>query len=252
MKFLKEIYYRVKDAFYLFKGVPRIINGTTIRLQAKWCNFFWDGYEKENFSFASSVINKKDTILDIGAHIGLFSIHLSKLTGCEGKVFAFEPTPFTRNVIMTTIRLNKADNISIQPYAVSDTNGDVVFNVMPDSVGISNSIVAIDHTVPVQVKTITIDTFRAENKIKIDFLKIDVEGAEYYALLGAQQTFLEDRPTALVGIHPWQIKSMNSSLEQIWDLLNNYRMSINYIGKPLDREWFISQTELFDVELRAE
>ena len=252
MKFLKGIYYRLKDAFYLFKGVPRIINGTAIRLPVKWCNFFWDGYEKDNFSFARAVIKKKDTILDIGAHIGLFSIHLSKLTGEDGKVFAFEPTPFTRNVLMTTVRLNKAVNISIEPTAVSDTNGDVVFNVMPDSVGISNSIVAIDHTVPVLVKTITIDTFRTENKIKIDFLKIDVEGAEYYALLGAQQTFLEDRPTALMGIHPWQIKSMNSSLEQIWDLLQQYRMRICCLGKPLVRDWFISQTELFDMELTPE
>ena len=252
MKFLKGIYYWIQDAFYLFKGVPRMINGTAIRLPAKWCNFFWDGYERDNFLFASSVIKKNDTILDIGAHIGLFSIHLSRLAGNGGKVFAFEPTPFTWNVLMTTVKLNKVENISVQPFAVSDSNGSVVFNVIPDHVGIANSMVAIDHTVPVNVKTITIDSFRSENKIKINFLKIDVEGAEYFALRGARKTFLEDRPGALLGIHPWQIRSMNSSLEQIWDLLREYGMKICCLGRPLEKEWFVLQTELFDVELTPE
>lgn len=252
MNYLKGFFYFLQDACYLFKGVPRVVNGAAIRLPARWCNFFWDGYEKENFRFASSVIKKNDTILDIGAHIGLFSVHLSTLTGIDGRVFAFEPAPFTRKVLTRTVQLNRAGNISVEAFAVSDTIGSVVFNVMPDNVGISNSMVPIDHTVPVEVPTTTIDRFRAERGLKIDFLKIDVEGAEYFALLGARKTFLEDKPAALMGIHPWQIRAMNSSLVQIWDLLIQYKMNICVMGKPLEKEWFISQTELFDVELKAE
>lgn len=249
MQFIKNVYYWLKDTLYLYRGVPRNINGTLIRFPAKWSCFFGDGYERDSFLFAANWVCPGDTVLDIGAHIGYFTIHLAKLTGPEGKVFAFEPTLFTRSILQKTVNLNKGVNVSVQPYAVSDQNGKAVFNVLPGNAGVANSMVAFDNFVPVEVKTIKIDTFRSDNNIRIKFIKIDVEGAEFFTLNGARQTFQVDRPHALLGLHPWQIRSMNTSLEQIWNLLIEYKMKISIRTVPVKKEWFIGQTELFDVEL---
>jgi hypothetical protein len=52
-----------------------------------------------------------------------------------------------------------------------------------------------------------------------------------------------------LGLHPWQIKAVGNSLEQIWDIVTQYQLKVQFAGKPVTKEWFCSQVELFDVEL---
>ena len=249
----KNIAYFFLDCSTLFKGVKRNINGFTVLFPAKWSRFYNNDYEKETFEFFKSEIKKGNTILDIGAHIGLYAAPLSSLTGELGKVYCFEPTPETFKVLSKTVKINKLTNVKCINAAVTETTGKINFNLTSlDGKGSNaNSIVETERTKnSVEVHAYSIDDFRLQNKLKIDVLKIDVEGAELNALKGAQKTFIEDRPLGILALHPESITKMGHSLEEIWDLMQQYNLNVFYKNKDISKTEFCSNTLLFDVEFK--
>jgi hypothetical protein len=101
----------------------------------------------------------------------------------------------------------------------------------------------------VKVPLVSIDAFRKRIGHKIDFIKIDVEGAELDAVKGASETLLNDRPTCILALHPLQIKSKGDSLEEIWHVVTGYNYKVSFQGKTIYKEFFVSQKDLFDVWL---
>src|SRR5205085_12299575 len=68
-------------------------------------------------------------VLDIGAHIGVFSVCAEQLVGSDGKVLAFEPTPGTYKVLLSTLRLNKSSNVIALEAAVGEVEGKATFYI---------------------------------------------------------------------------------------------------------------------------
>ena len=68
-------------------------------------------------------------------------------------------------------------------------------------------------------------------------------------LTGARETFLSMRPVARLGLHPQFIVQNNQSLDDIWRVLAEYKMNVIFDGGPVEKEWFCSQPDLFDVNL---
>lgn len=137
-------------------------------------------------------------VFDVGANIGNYSILLSKIVGNSGNVYSFEPASSTFEKLQERIVQSRCNNIHIFRKAVYSENTTIEFNEFPDDYSVWNSIgtpqmlnpqtfaeyVPIVHTEIVE--TITLDSFCEEQNIKkIDYLKLDVEGAETDALQGA-------------------------------------------------------------------
>ena len=145
-------------------------------------------------------LNEGNTFLDIGAHYGYFSLLASKLVGSNGKVFAFEAAPLTFKIL----KKNKKNNIEILNNAVSDEKGILSFYEFPNLYSEYNTINVeqfkneawIKDYPPnkIDVPTIVLDDFFIENKINADFIKIDVEGAEFKALNGLKHYLSKDSP----------------------------------------------------------
>jgi FkbM family methyltransferase len=124
-------------------------------------------------------VGKDDVIVDIGAHIGTFSVMASNLAN-EGMVYAFEPEPRNFAMLKDNIRINQLKNIVPFNVAVSGRGGNQDFHVTKDNV---------DHSLhfkggkKIRIRTTTLEQFIRKNKISfIDFLKMDCEGAEYEIL----------------------------------------------------------------------
>ena len=107
-------FYSFLEKITFGKGLPKTINGTRLKLPAKYIRYFPADYETENISFLKSCCNKESVILDIGAHIGLFAAVAAKMIGENGKVVAFEPAPNTFPVLLQTIRINQLQQL-IEP-----------------------------------------------------------------------------------------------------------------------------------------
>src|SRR5436190_3736663 len=106
MNIIKDIAYKTLDAVNFGAGVKRRINGDTIRFPARWSRYYEADYAPETFHLFHEHLKAGDTVLDIGGHIGLFAVVTAQLVGSKGKVFSFEPTPFTRGVLQDVVDLN--------------------------------------------------------------------------------------------------------------------------------------------------
>jgi FkbM family methyltransferase len=246
----KNLAYGLVDLVTLGRGVPRDIGGECVRFPPRFCRYYEARYEPETFAFLRRSCHRGDVALDIGAHIGLFTVVMARLVGPEGKVFSFEPTPATREALKRTVTLNRCDDrTEVRAEAVTDRTGEATFFDTDDLVSNANSLVATDrHRSGFAVRTVSVDEFLSRHHLSAGCLKIDVEGAELQTLRGAERTLERDRPALALALHPRAIRQGGGSLAEIWSLLERHRFEAIHRGCPVDAAWFQRQTELFDVQ----
>lgn len=139
--------------------------------------------------------------VDVGANIGLYSLHAAKRIGFEGRVIAFEPTPETHDLFVENIRLNQMEGV-IEPhrFGLSDHSGELplVTGGRPASNRLGTEGEISSGTVPVR----TLDEINGSLHLeRLDFLKADIEGGEAKMFAGAKNTLLKFRPLILFESH---------------------------------------------------
>lgn len=251
---MKEFVYKILDLLSGKKGLSKKINGFSVKLPTRYINYFPSDYEQENFKFLQQQVKKGDTILDIGAHIGLFSVVAAQLAGDKGKVFAFEPSTETNTLLKQTISINRLNNnIEAHGEAMGAVSGKTVFYVSAVKGDNSNSLVSYKddrQLFPLEVDMYCIDDFvQSKNIGSLGFIKIDVEGSEYDALCGAKNTLQKLRPACIVAIHPEPIAAKGDSLEKIYDLIAGNNYLIYYQNKIISKTDFCSNRELIDLHI---
>jgi FkbM family methyltransferase len=196
-------------------------------------------YEAAFYKTFVQMIDEGMQIVDIGAHIGIFTLGAAKRIGREQKVYAFEPSPETAQILKRHIRLNGLqDRVEIVRAVVCDFDGAVPFYVYGSSMAASLARENVESLNPehpnaavkIETAAVTLDEYCRVRNIKPDLLKVDVEGAELLVLHGAKNLLLNENISILCEIHPNQMKRCKSSLP---DLLQ-YLDSIGYCLKPLD------------------
>lgn len=253
-RIITGLYYFLFDILTLKRGKTISLNGFRLRIPVRYYKYYPEGYEKANFDFYRSVIKADDTVIDVGGHIGLNAVVFAKLA-YQGKVFVFEPAPNTFNIILETIRINGLEKrVFVFRQAVSDKTGKTFF-YMADSDLADNANSLVHHRLDkklkkVEVELTTIDDFISGNNIeKVDFIKIDVEGAELDTLKGAVNCLKAHKPKMTLGLHPAPIRLKGDSLEEIYDLLTDCNYTIKLDDSILNKPLFCTYTDLFDVQL---
>jgi FkbM family methyltransferase len=254
MEALKGFIYNTLDILTLKKGIKKNISGFEVRLPIRFHSYFPSDYEYENFQFLEKSCKKGGIVIDIGAHIGLFAIRASQVVGEKGKVYAFEPTPQTHNLLLKTIAINKKQSCVVpRKEAVAEKEGVTFFNISEHEGDNSNSLVEYRHDKKlekVEVKLVSIDSFLADQNLQnVDFVKIDAEGYEYFVLLGAKKTFTSKRPTGILALHPAGIKANGNTLQDIYRFLEEVNYRALYKDRFLTEQEFCSYNNLFDVYL---
>jgi FkbM family methyltransferase len=152
------------------------------------------------------------TVLDIGANIGFFSLIYAKGVGSEGRVFSFEPGPENVAILRKNIEANGYTNVEIIPKAVSDTSRSVDLYLSDYNVGdhriydpyektkdwgktsaAYEKLAHRDRRESVSVETVVLDDFFAGRESPIDFVKIDVQGAEGGVVNGMRRILTENK-----------------------------------------------------------
>lgn len=185
--------------FYGLLGKNRIIyilrNGIKYEIRTKTSDraIFHEIWIRKYYTPAGFTIKEDDVVVEIGAHIGIFSIFAAQLAR-NGKVYSFEPMPANYEMLQRNIILNKANNIIPVNKAVSDKKGKKEFHLS------SSEIYTGEHSFFLRgdklMKTIEVETLSLENIVKdhniseIDFLKMDCEGAEYEILFNVPDDIL--------------------------------------------------------------
>ena len=162
-------------------------------------------------------------VFDIGAHQGIVALMLAREVGASGLVVAVEPNPHNASVAEENRKLNGVAQVDIVQAAVSDQQGSVVFNAglngqLDDGSGAGGQL---------SVESVTIDSL-ADRFGLPDVVFMDVEGAEYDVLLGAQETIRRCRPKLLIELHHFD---GNVAAHPVPDLLAGWSYQIEWIGR---------------------
>jgi len=201
-------------------------------------------YEGETFDFILKNLRKGDTFLDIGAHIGFFSIVSSKIVGDSGKVYSFEMNNFNYSHLLAHIRLNNAKNIIPHNWAISDKSGVIEFFNNIDNDGGHSLWDCGKHEFNIKSKenpnsiisySIAIDDYFDSNR-KVNFMKIDTEGAEVLVLKGMQNLLKRDKPIVVAEVNEFGLKEMGFSYTDLRKIMSDigYRCWKLDLPKPIE------------------
>ncbi len=142
-------------------------------------------YERET-SFVRAFVREGMTVLDVGANVGYYAVTMAELVGDRGRVHAFEPAADTRAKLARNLRANGVRNVLVHGVALADADETRTFYHAEDrgrsSLGPEDVVTAEE-----QVDCRRLDGLLPP-ETRIDFVKIDIEGAELLALRGARAT----------------------------------------------------------------
>ncbi|HEX8154594.1 MAG TPA: FkbM family methyltransferase [Thermoanaerobaculia bacterium] len=173
----------------------------------------WLGnYEPEAQRVFTTLVRDGHAVYDVGANVGFFTLLAAKLAGERGAVYAFEPIERNLGYLRRHIAANKLSTVHVLPIAVSSHAGVAFFNS-----GHNPAMGKLADAGDVEVRTAAIDDLVAAGELRPpDFVKIDVEGAEYDVLTGAAATLRRYRPPILLSAHGWRLHDQCNALLREW------------------------------------
>lgn len=165
--------------------------------------FVFGTWETKVVEAICRLVQPGQVALDIGAHVGYFTLLLAKQVGPSGRVMAFEPNPRIFEILQENVTLNGYRNVTLDNTAVADRTGTgtlTLYRRLP--------LAGRDSTVPgaapgagIEVPMVRLDDYFAPPGVRVDFLKIDIEGAESLALDGMSGILQRDHPTLVIELH---------------------------------------------------
>lgn len=185
-----------------------------------------------------SLVKNGDVVLDIGANKGDYTLLFSDVVGSKGRVHAFEPVlPTFRSLSDRVTREQHFQNVSLNNFALGDKTGSFDIHIPAGDFGQASlqkhsagswSKPGME-TLTCEMRTL--DGYLAEQKLtKIDFIKIDVEGAELLALRGGSQLLTEFHPTIHFEFCPDWADAFGYKLVDVFTLLQASGYAYFYEG----------------------
>jgi FkbM family methyltransferase len=165
-------------------------------------SFAYGTWEPEVVNVISKSVSPGMTALDLGSYGGFFTLLLSQLVGPKGRVIAFEPLPANFRVLEENVRLNSIENVTVERLAVSSQSGEFRLDVPSlESPLLAGPFQDEDDRGTTLVPATSLDDYIFQKETRVDFIKIDVEGAEDDVLRGAQRTLATFHPTMVIELH---------------------------------------------------
>jgi len=226
-------------------NIPRVVRrrGITFELNLNDAiprSIFYLGYyERWETRWLERALAPGWTVLDVGAHIGYYSLLCAKALGRNGSVYAFEPCPSTFIRLRRNLDLNPDLNVHAQAMALADRTEHLCMSEA-DSSNTGTSFVMGKDARNLSIPVTTLDEFVRERRLaRVDFIKVDVEGYEMKLLAGADDTLARFRPRLMVEVNPDALIRFDSSAENLMQALRARNYSIYEATRrglhPIDR-----------------
>jgi len=181
-------------------------------------------FEKMERGFVERLLRRNMTVVDAGAHHGLYTLLASKRVGWDGSVIAVEPSPRECERLEKHLRVNRCSNTQLVPCALGEDPGEADLYLVDGCHDWCNSLrpPAVDEPVrTARVAVRRLDDVLAELGVsKVDFIKLDVEGAELSVLYGAMKLLQgESRPAILAEVQDTRTRPWDYAAREIIQFL---------------------------------
>lgn len=209
----------------------------------------YDAYEPTETELVRKHLKPGDVFLDVGANIGWYSLLASTIVGDGGHVYAFEPRRPTVEYLRRSVSMNRVDAlVTIYDFGLDENDGEQLLAWPKNTRNPGHSALAMspvadeDDAIPIRVRALD-----AVGLSKVDFIKIDVEGAEMRVLEGGKATIDSNRPVVLSELYPEQLQTVSRSTPReffSWFSMRNYRAyiaDVERMGAEIDdfpSDWY--------------
>jgi FkbM family methyltransferase len=225
-KLLKKI--GLDKAFLLLINMPK--QGYKFFCRINRDDFlFMTNHENEIMKYF--IPNEGENVVDVGAHIGLYSLIAAKRVGSSGKVIAIEPDPENCKLLRGNVEINKLTNVSILELAAFSSTSKLKLYLPGKERGFTKlSTLMANRAVTenfLEIDATTLDCLLVTQGItEVNWIKIDVEGAELEVLKGAANTLSESKDIALlIEVHNVNNMDLYSAIVK---LLRSYGFDIKF------------------------
>jgi len=213
-------------------------------------------YEEHETKIFKELVKAGMNIIDIGANIGYYTLIAAKLVGESGRVYAFEPDLTNYELLVKNIKINGYANVFPFQKAVSNKNGKAKFFIAEDSFGnhsFSKSNIS-EKAKFTEVRTIALDDF-FENTIKdtkIDFIKMDIQGAEGLAIEGMKNILRNNNVKIFMEFWLKGLKNCGTDPMKLLKDLQECGFRIRMIGKEEHQPEIMEISEIIELSQDAE
>lgn len=183
-------------------------------------------HESGTTALLKSLVRDGDTALDIGAHIGYFTLLLAGLAGESGRVFAFEAHPDNAALLRRTTTESGYSNVVIENKAVTSRTGPLY--LIPDREGTVDhrTMDVIEGPEQIGIEGVALDDY-FDATTKVDVIKMDIQGAEGHALLGMERLVArQDRLTLITEFEPWGLDESGTGARRYLEMLHDFGFTI--------------------------
>jgi len=194
-------------------------------------------YENRNmkvdrdYAVFRAIASGKGCGFDVGANVGLASLIMLSQMHSEGRLYAFEASEDACRQAHENLRLNHAlDKVYIINTLVTEQAGDICEFYWDFSSGGASVIPGyLGHNFPIRKSTLSLDAFCARQAVKPEFIKIDVEGAEFQVLRGAVKVMYEAQPVIMVELHSWKDFTVTQNATNILPMIHETGYKMVYL-----------------------
>jgi FkbM family methyltransferase len=193
-------------------------------------------YEADEVRLALGILRAGDTVIDVGAHIGFFTMQMAAAVGTAGRIYAFEPFDANADLLEKSLHENRFDDrVVFRRAAVGAAAGSATLTFPAETLNSGGAYLLRDGGAPLaghrmkDVPVVALDGLDLRRPVR--FIKMDVEGAEPQVIRGAEGILREDRPVILSELHPDQLERASGAT--VGEFLARMR-ALGYRAQTLD------------------
>lgn len=215
--------------------------------------YFGKEFEPCEIAVLRKLLTPGDTVFDVGANVGIYTLLASRLIGASGSVHAFEPVSSVYHLLVSNIALNQAANVVPNRLAMSDKGGQLPVFINQESGLSAVSLTRRGKVVGIEaVPSTTLDAYaESHGVLAVNFLKIDVEGHEGEVLRGGSHLAAVARDLVILcELDEKNISSLGRSVDEVihwmsgvgyeaWSVNRRDRCLLGIPGKDLPPDPYV-------------
>jgi FkbM family methyltransferase len=195
------------------------------------CLFVGGSFEPNELAFVAALLKPGMVAVDAGANEGLYSLLMARRVETEGQIIAVEPSPRERQRLERNVALNGLSNVRVVACGLAAAAGRGVLHIAEAEHSGQNTLgrfvyAGLRDAGKVEIDLQTLDAVAQSHCVRpVDFIKMDVEGAEMAVLLGASRV-LDSRPVILFELLDQSLRAQGSSAQEVVQFLAARQFSV--------------------------
>jgi FkbM family methyltransferase len=203
--------------------------GTTVNVtlgnDQSMCLYVGGSFEPNEFVFLRGILAPGMVAIDVGANEGLYTLFAAARVGAAGRVIAIEPSSRERTSLQRNIEDNGFANVTVVGSALGNAHGEATLQIASSEHAGHNTLGSFvyDEAAPENIEVVAVDTLDAVvgrlSPLRVDFVKIDVEGAEVAVLRGGTNVLHRMRPLLLIEANDQALRTQGANSAALVEML---------------------------------